>query len=91
MYKTILATIVGTSLAEKSSDCKEHSNSMHCGDCVRQGWNYCFNGEDGEEEDRHNHFESTCCKNDTCEQATDDKYTCSAQYTDDIYALSMCP
>ena len=70
----------------------EHADTLKCSKCIRGGFTFCFEGTDGEAiaVDGVAPTEK-CCEADTCDEASNEAYTCSNSYSDATYALSMCP
>ena len=88
MYKSLtLLALVGSTFAK-------YDANMNCGQCIKSGNNFCFQGTDGMPWSLNSkNVPHTCCQkgDDTCAPAQDDTYACSFDYTDTDYALSMCP
>ena len=81
---------------EHSDDDHDHikpwKEKMNCGQCIRNGYNFCYKGQDGARWSLNSkHSERKCCLDETCEYANDPEYSCSYMYTDQVYALTMCP
>lgn len=66
--------------------------TLKCGQCVKGGYNFCFQGSDGDViADGGEEPLSTCCEDNSCSEFTDDTYQCSMAYSDIAYALTFCP
>jgi len=86
----ITALLSGTSARWDNKD----TDKMNCGRCIRTGNNFCFQGADGMPMSLNSkHVPHVCCKkgDDSCAAAQDDTYSCSFDYTNEEYAMSMCP
>ena len=71
---------------------KTWNENMNCGQCIKNGYNFCFQGFDGMVMSLNSHnVPHTCCEDETCAEASDSSYSCSHTYSDTNYALSMCP
>ena len=69
-----------------------HADTLKCGKCIRGGFVFCFEGTDGDVvADGGRDPTSKCCEDDQCTEASNDAYVCSNTYSDQTYALSMCP
>jgi len=65
---------------------------MNCGQCIRNGYNFCYKGSDFSHWSLNSHnADPSCCEDDTCAKASDSDYSCSSTFTDQVYALTMCP
>jgi hypothetical protein len=84
---SIMALIANTSKAEITYDA-----GLKCGGCIKGGFNYCFEGTDGESVAIDAAVPTnTCCEDGECDEASNEAYTCSLTYSDVDYALTMCP
>lgn len=67
------------------------SADLKCGQCIKNSFTYCVKATDGQVFGPGEKPVATCCKDSTCSQATDQTYTCSDNYFDQDYGLTMCP
>ena len=73
---------------------KDQIKDFNCGKCIKSGNNFCFQGSDGMKlNETIPEAVATCCEPDDplCAAASDDNYSCSADYTNEDYSYSFCP
>ena len=99
-YTTAIAALLSVSAQTTTTTTKPergnaevvYANTLKCGQCVKGGYNFCFQGTDGDVVAAANAAPtSTCCEDGTCTEASNTAYSCSAAYSDVEYALSFCP
>ena len=66
-----------------------YSSTLKCGGCILGGYNFCFQGTDGQQVSATPI--STCCQDSTCAENTNTAYSCSSAFTSLDYAITMCP
>jgi hypothetical protein len=69
-----------------------HAENLKCGKCIKGGFNFCFEGSDGDVvASGASAPAQKCCADDQCAENTNAAYICSSTYADKEYALQMCP
>ena len=82
-----LMALAGTAKATIAYD-----SSLKCGQCIKGGFNYCFQGNDTQAM-AESQLVDFCCQDTSsnCRQYTDTTYSCSGVYADRDYAATFCP
>jgi hypothetical protein len=92
MYKSsILVYTAIAIIAFAGQTTASYSPDLKCGNCIKEGYNFCFVGTDTMVFDKESKPEAICCENTNCAQASNTSWTCSGSYSDTDYALSFCP
>lgn len=90
MFKSILIYTISF-LAVADLENATYSADLKCGKCIKEGYNFCFVGNDTQTFEKGTRPEATCCQDTSCAEASNSTWTCSGSYSDADYALTFCP
>ncbi len=69
-----------------------YATTLNCGQCIMGGFVYCTTAEErvevAEDETAPSGY---CCQDETCSYTSNSAYNCSSSYSDQDYAMHICP